>query len=390
MKIFERAPTDWQDLQNLVGQLFTELGCEVQIGQKVKLLRGATKEIDVRVVDQEVVPPSSYLCECKHWKAPVDQEVVHAFRTVMDDQGAHRGFIISSSGFQSGARAAVENTNTDLFTFEEFQAAFFGRWRLSMAQRHMPAADLLAPYWDPCGGKLPARQFGPKDFEVMALLQEANRPFIALSPSVIYRGGELPLPMTIPVLDQAFTQVGELTLHSYRQFYDWIIANTERAIADYRRHMGLDAPGAEQRIKPGMVLPPATEAIEAGNLPPLPAFNARDRDDAEKLAAALPARLQEFHLSAKNVYRGQHLRFIRTDGEVWHALRDSMSMDGTACITACVDGAVIRCHDLTDGEGTHQFVVWEFNGRRWELAIWEHSMAFDKHLGLTQAELDDA
>ncbi|MCK4125764.1 restriction endonuclease [Ralstonia nicotianae] len=383
MKIFERVPASWRDLQNLVGQLFEEIGCEVQIGQKVNLVRGGTKEIDVRVVDPVTVPPSCYLCECKHWKALVDQETVHAFRTVMDDQGAHRGFIISSSGFQSGARRAVKNTNTNLFTFDELQATFFERWRLSMAQRHMPLADQLALYWDPCIGELPARRFDPRDVEVMSLFQEANRPFIALTRSDIRRGGELPLPMTIPVLDETFTKVSELTLSSYRQFYDWIVANAARAVTDYRRHMGLDAPDVQPKSL-------ATDAIEAGILPPLPQFDTRDRDDVEELAAARDLRLQELRLSDRNVHRGQHLRFIRTDGDVWHALRDSRYTDGTACVTACVHGVVLRCHESDDGEGTHQFVVWEFDGSRWKLDIWEHSMAFDEHLDLTQEELEDA
>ena len=66
-------------------------------------------------------PPSVYLCECKHWRRAVPQEVVHAFRTVMADVGAHRGFIISIAGFQEGAFEAVANTNIDLVTFEELQ-----------------------------------------------------------------------------------------------------------------------------------------------------------------------------------------------------------------------------------------------------------------------------
>lgn len=388
MKIFERAPADWRDLQNLVGQLFEELGCEVQIGHKAKLLRGGTKEIDVHVVDRDMAPPSTYLCECKHWKRDVEQEVIHAFRTVMEELGAHRGFIIASSGFQSGAEASVRNTNTDLLSFDELQMVFFDRWRQSMARRHLPLADLLAPYWDPCGGKLPARSFAQKDLEVMQRLQEANRPFIALTADVVHRGGLLPLPMTIPVLDEAFTQEGQLTLTSYRQFYDWIVANAESAVADYRRHMGLDEPGAEKRAKPSFNLPPATDAIEAGVLPPLPTFDARDRNDAEAIAESLGARLQEIRLSERNVHRGQHLRFVRTDGDVWHALRDSLDVDGTALITARVDGAVLRCHDLDDGEGTHKFVAWRFCGRLWDLTVEEHSMAFNEDLDLTQEELD--
>lgn len=83
-------------------------------------------------------------------------------------------------------------------------------------------------------------------------------------------------------------------------------------------------------------------------------------------------------------------RFVRTDGEVWHALRDSFHLDGTACLSARVDGAVPRWHDLDDGKGTHQFVVRQFGGRWWGRAIREHSMAYEVELDLTQAELENS
>lgn len=35
--IFDREPTDWADLQNLVAQLFRELGCDVAVGLHVDL-----------------------------------------------------------------------------------------------------------------------------------------------------------------------------------------------------------------------------------------------------------------------------------------------------------------------------------------------------------------
>src|SRR6266851_3219136 len=50
MLIFDREPTNWEDLQNLAAQLFSELGCEVVVGGSVELVRGS-KEIDVRVRD---------------------------------------------------------------------------------------------------------------------------------------------------------------------------------------------------------------------------------------------------------------------------------------------------------------------------------------------------
>lgn len=99
MKIFDRESDDWQALQNMTGQLFREIGCEVEISRRLENVRGA-KEIDVYARDVSIVPPAQCLCECKFWRRAVPQEVVHAFRTVMADVGAHRGFIISRGGFQ--------------------------------------------------------------------------------------------------------------------------------------------------------------------------------------------------------------------------------------------------------------------------------------------------
>lgn len=388
MKIFERVPRDWRDLQVLVGQLFEELGYQVQIGQKVQLLRGGTKEVDVRIIDNGS-PPSVYLCECKHWKARVDQEVVHAFRTVVDDQGANHGFIISTSGFQSGARSATQNTTTKVLTFEELQQRFFEPWRLAMAQRHMPAARSLKLYSDPSEGQLPVRRFGIEDMAVMRRLGEANRPLTGFSPSVLHRGGELPLPITLPVLDRSFAEVGTVVLSTYRQFYDWIAANTERAIADYRRHLGLVGTGNQSSTEGRPIRPAASSAIEAGDLPPLPSFEPGCWTYSERLATARKFRLEELLLTERNVHRGLHLRFVKTGGDAWHALRDSVYSDGTACLTARVNGAVIRCHELDDDEGTHDFLVWYFEDGCWSLQIWTHSLAFEGDLNLTEERLEN-
>ena len=46
----------------------------------------------------------------------------------MQETGAHRGFIISKVGFQSGAVEAATSTNVELLTFSEFQAMYFDKW----------------------------------------------------------------------------------------------------------------------------------------------------------------------------------------------------------------------------------------------------------------------
>jgi hypothetical protein len=84
--------------------------------------------VDVAVRDLISVPHSFYICECKHWAKHVSQSEIHAFRTVVLEAGANRGFLIARSGFQPGAIAAAVFTNIDLLTWDEFEALMFDRW----------------------------------------------------------------------------------------------------------------------------------------------------------------------------------------------------------------------------------------------------------------------
>jgi Restriction endonuclease len=232
MSIFDREPTDWADLQNLVAQLFFELGCETLVGRRLALVRGS-KEIDVWVRDPHTVPPSEYLCECKYWNKHIPQDVIHSFRTVVADYGAHRGFIISRTGFQSGAYEAVRNTNVNLVTFSELQAIFFDRWRTAMGERFMPYADRLSPYWD-YPGKMPKIKWHKEHIERQQQLIETYMPLIHLGPGLASTGFVWPLPMTLPALDSKGNVSGEIILNSYRQVYDFIDVNKNTALKSFQ------------------------------------------------------------------------------------------------------------------------------------------------------------
>lgn len=232
MAIFDHEPADWKDLQDRVGQLFLEIGCDVRISERIKLVRGE-KEIDVTVRDPQMTPPSVYLCECKFWSKPVPQEVIHSFRTVLSDFGAHRGFIISRAGFQAGAKEAVKNTNLELFTFGELQAVFFDRWRIAMGKRCRPYADRLFPYWD-YPGKMPKIKWGKEHVERQQLLIEAYHPFVRIGPLFEMEGSVWHLPMTLPSLDKNGNPDGTLTLSTYRQVYDFIERSKDLAMTHFQ------------------------------------------------------------------------------------------------------------------------------------------------------------
>lgn len=136
-RIFDQEPSSWQDLQNYVAQVFTEIGCRVETDVEVQLARDRVN-LDVFVRDLTTVPHSNYVCECKYWTKRVPKSVVHSFRTVMQDLGANHGFIISRSGFQSGARDAARFTNVDLLSWREFEEMIFERWLCGITRKLDP------------------------------------------------------------------------------------------------------------------------------------------------------------------------------------------------------------------------------------------------------------
>lgn len=125
--ITEETPDRWDRLEELVTAILSECGMEATRQVSLQLPRGA---VDIDVLAEETVQGIHHriICECKNWRTNVPREVVHAFRTVMQETGAHQGYIVSRVGFQIGAIEAARSTNIELLTFAEFQSAFFAKW----------------------------------------------------------------------------------------------------------------------------------------------------------------------------------------------------------------------------------------------------------------------
>lgn len=125
--ITSSTPKDWRDLQNQVARILAECGFDVDVEKTLTTVRG---DVEVDVYAEEDVKGRKYviLSECKHWKANIPKNVIHGFRTVMQDVGANSGYIIVTSDFQSGAFIAAELTNIELVTWEQFQEIFSESW----------------------------------------------------------------------------------------------------------------------------------------------------------------------------------------------------------------------------------------------------------------------
>jgi restriction system protein len=125
--ITEKTPADWHELQRDVAQVLDECGFTVEVERSTEMVRGSA-EIDVYAEEVHRGRRNIILCECKHWNSRVPQTIVHAFRTVVVDTGANVGYIVGSSGFQSGAYEAARMANIRLLTWQEFQEEFQDQW----------------------------------------------------------------------------------------------------------------------------------------------------------------------------------------------------------------------------------------------------------------------
>lgn len=126
---------DWQDLQQRTQQIFSEMDYDAHVSKVVDLAGRGQKEIDVYVSDPNASHNKIYLIECKHWESNVPQEIVHAFKTIMEETGANTGFIVSKRGFQRGAYEAARFTNIKLLSFAELQQTYGGEWSRKLWQK---------------------------------------------------------------------------------------------------------------------------------------------------------------------------------------------------------------------------------------------------------------
>ena len=242
------APGHWQDLQNAVGRILREAGFEVEIEKPVETVRGKVT-VDVFARDDSADPRMTYLVECKHWKTAVPQQVVHAFQTTMRGSGANQGFIVSSGGFQSGAHAAVEKSNVDLLTWEEFQDLFAERWYRCHALPSMQhELDPLVEYTEPVNSRISRKADAlPADRRQQFIrLRGEHRQLVAtfdITCSLLREQSQSVLP-PLP-LSEAFAEQPDLDLpddlleaKALREFADSLVAHGREAIRQFDEVFG--------------------------------------------------------------------------------------------------------------------------------------------------------
>lgn len=111
---------DWYNFQEEICNYFKSLGFNAETNKTIQGVR-TTHDIDVYVQTKFMGQDLIWIIEAKKWKTKINKLQVLGLRTIIDDIGADRGFIISELGFQKGAFEASIKTNVTLLTFQELK-----------------------------------------------------------------------------------------------------------------------------------------------------------------------------------------------------------------------------------------------------------------------------
>lgn len=224
--IFDREPGDWKELQSMVAQAFREMNFDAQVGVEVPLVRGK-KEIDVLVREEIDRITTLVFIECKFWNSAVPQEIVHGFRTVVADGGAHKGYIIAKTGFQSGAYAVSDKTNVEVLTWEEFNKLYFPRWQKAANDRMSGYGRRIVDFRDQ-----PLHMTGSQSKAWHAIFQDGLRWGGLGLEQVLFKLDNGPYTVTYPEPDSSMVEIEDFfwQIKTHREFYDYMIPRLERFV----------------------------------------------------------------------------------------------------------------------------------------------------------------
>lgn len=111
---------NWFEFQEEICTYFKSLGFEAETNKTVIGVR-TSHDIDIFVKTKFMGQNLTWIIEAKKWNSKINKLQPLGLRTIVDDIGADKGFIISEKGFQKGAIEACKNTNITLLTFEQLK-----------------------------------------------------------------------------------------------------------------------------------------------------------------------------------------------------------------------------------------------------------------------------
>ncbi len=212
---------DWFAFQEKIKEHFVSLGADAETNVRISGVRTA-HDIDILVRTRFLGEDLVWIVEAKHWKTKVTKAEVMTLRSIVDDVGADRGFIVSLVGFQSGAKEASRSTNVTLKTFEQLKAHTQKEVESEILKTYKDRLNIIEDrYWS--HGKQSRIEYGlrhdffpfPNKFTGQELLGTA-RAAIMLAESHIY-----PIDLQMHLTERK----GEAFAQNFQQLVNWLNLN---------------------------------------------------------------------------------------------------------------------------------------------------------------------
>ncbi|PHQ31987.1 restriction endonuclease [Rhodopirellula bahusiensis] len=211
----------WFKFQEDIKEHFLSLGADAETNVSVQGAR-TIHDVDVLVRTRFLGENLQWIVEAKHWKTKITKLHVLALRTIADDVGADRAFIVSTSGFQKGAYEAADNTNVTLKTFKELREhtrelveseileSYKQRLRLTEKRCLAHSKSRRIKY-----GLRHERVFGSGEFSAAEILMKAHTAI------VLAENRQYPIDLEMYLTDRK----GESVAYSFQQLINWLNLN---------------------------------------------------------------------------------------------------------------------------------------------------------------------
>jgi len=212
---------DWYQFQERICNHFNSIGARAETNITVQGVR-TTHDIDILVKTKFLGQNILWIVEAKKWNHKVNKLHILALRTIIDDIGADKGFIISEKGFQSGAIEASKDSNVSLTTLSELINETKHYIQEEIIQSYKKRLKLLETrYWS--HSKANRKLYGlrgeiwdfPANFSGHNLLQTAHWAIQSAEKN------EYPINLDTLMIEKQ----GELIANNFQELINWLNLN---------------------------------------------------------------------------------------------------------------------------------------------------------------------
>lgn len=242
---------DWFEFQEDIKDHFNSLGADAETNVRVQGVR-TCHDIDVLVKTRFLGENITWVVEAKHWKSKVTKAQVLVLRSIVDDIGADRGFIISVAGFQSGAFEAANDTNVKLKTFDELKIDTKGLIEAEILKTYHKRLSFLEDrYWS--HSKKLRIKYGLRHGTADYSMKFVGQQLLTIARTAILAAEERNYPINLESFLKE--QKGEKIAYNFQQLSMWLNLNLNHfdeklLIAELEMYQNGDyQPDMEYRIR---------------------------------------------------------------------------------------------------------------------------------------------